>query len=188
MTTLQPLEISGDIELPALSPHGGKTWVSPALADALGQVLDAAFELAGADFGDIQLLDAAARPRTAVQRNFPDWWVDYWDTAAAANGACAAALAQGGPVVIEDIERSPLLAGTPALAILRNAEVRALLCMPMRGGSGQIFGTLAVHYRKPQAPPRASLAHLELLARHGGMLAEQARDAQCAGMNQRRFE
>ncbi|MBL8485059.1 MAG: PAS domain S-box protein, partial [Rhodocyclaceae bacterium] len=47
---------------------------------------------------------------------------------------------------------------------------------------------LAVHYRKPQAPPRASLAHLELLARHGGMLAEQARDAQCAGMNQRRFE
>lgn len=152
------------------------SWMSPKLAETLGEVIDAVIALAGADFGNIQLLDNEGRLRIVAQRNFPDWWLRYWETVAQGQGACGAALAHARSIVVEDVERSPIFAGTPALEIQRRAGVRAVHSIPLFDKQGRGLGVFSTHYRVPHAPTADTLTVLNLLARHASTLAEQARD------------
>ncbi|HVX62796.1 MAG TPA: hypothetical protein VHC19_19410, partial [Pirellulales bacterium] len=52
------------------------------LGQLLGEIVDAAIELAGADFGAIQLLDPTTGALCiAAQRGLPDWWLESWNAA-----------------------------------------------------------------------------------------------------------
>lgn len=152
------------------------SWMSPKLAETLGEVIDAVIALAGADFGNIQLLDNEGRLRIVAQRNFPDWWLRYWETEAQGQGACGAALAHARSIFVEDVERSPIFAGTPALEIQRRAGVRAVHSIPLFGKQGRGLGVFSTHYRVLHTPTADTLTVLNLLARHASTLAEQARD------------
>jgi PAS domain S-box-containing protein len=152
------------------------SWMSPRLAETLGEVIDAVIALAGADFGNIQLLDNEGRLRIVAQRNFPDWWLRYWETEAQGQGACGAALAHARSIVVEDVERSPIFAGTPALEVQRRAGVRAVHSIPLSDKQGRGLGVFSTHYRVPHTPTADTLTVLNLLARHASTLAEQARD------------
>lgn len=142
----------------------------------LGEVIDAAITLAAADFGTVQLRDDTGRLRIVAQRNFPDWWLKYWEAEGQGLGSCGAALAQSRSILVGDIERSPIFAGTPALEIQRRAGVRAVCSLPLIGRQGQCLGMLSTHYRTAHTPAAAILRVLDLLARHASTLAEHVRD------------
>ncbi len=148
------------------------------LPDLLGEVLDTAIALTEADFGNIQMLDPAGHLRIVAQRGFPDWWIAYWNTAAAGQGACGAALAQDERLVIEDVEQSPIFAGTPALDIQLKAGVRAVHAFPLRNHSDQVLGMLSIHYRTPYRPDAKASRVLDMLAAHAVTLIEHARATQ----------
>lgn len=162
-------------------------WVSHGLETVLGEVIETAIELTRADFGNIQLVDADGGLRIVAQRNFPDWWVEHWNAAGLGHGACGAALGQGQRVIVEDIEQSPIFAGTPALEIQRRAGVRAVQSTPLISSSGQCLGMLSTHYRAPYPAIADVLRVLDLLASHAVTLIEHVRDEALLRASEERF-
>lgn len=148
------------------------------LAQLLSGIIDTAIALTEADFGNIQLLDADGRLISVAQRGFTEDWIDYWNTAANEFGACGAALAQEERVIVEDVERSPLFAGSPALEVQRRAGVRALQCTPLHTRCGKPVGMLSTHYRRPCRPDARALQVLDLLAAHAASVVENSRAEQ----------
>ena len=54
----------------------------------LGEIVEAAIAISGADFGNIQLLDTQSSTlKIAAQRGLPKWWVDFWNEVAEGHGA-----------------------------------------------------------------------------------------------------
>jgi len=157
------------------------SWISPKLVETLRELIEAAIALAGADFGSVQLLDAEGRLRIVAQRNFPEWWIGYWETVVQGQGACGVALAQSRRVLVDDVERSPIFVGTPALEVQRRAGVRAVLSIPLFGKRGECLGMFSTHFRVPHTPAADTLRVLDLLASHAGTLAEHARDEHLLG-------
>jgi PAS domain S-box-containing protein len=145
------------------------------LAPVLEQVVDAAIAISGADFGNIQLLDAHSTDlRIVAQRGFPGWWLEFWDSVSRGHGVCGTALERGERVIVEDVERSGIFAGTPAVDIQRGAGVRAVQSTPLVSRSGRILGMFSTHWRKPWRPDERSLRLLDLLGRHAADIIERA--------------
>lgn len=145
----------------------------------LGEILDAAIAISAADFGNMQLLDpSSGELQIVVHRGFPTWWLDFWASVQKGHGACGTALEHRARVVVEDIERDPIFAGTPALEIQRRAGVRAVQSTPLFSRSGEPIGILSIHYRTPRGPDPRVLALLDLLARQASDILERARAEQ----------
>lgn len=152
--------------------------VSPApgtgdLAAVLGGIVDTAIALTEAEFGNIQLLYPDGHLRIVAHRGFPDWWLDYWQSASINSGACGRSLALGERVVVEDVEQSPVFANTPALDIQLRAGIHAVQSTPLRGSDGQILGMLSTHHRHPHRPEPKCLHLLDVLAAHAVTIIER---------------
>jgi len=142
----------------------------------LNEVVDTAIAIAGADFGNIQFVDArTGHLRIVAQRGFPQWWVDYWNAPSAAVGACATAFASGERVVVEDVDRSPIFVGSPALEVQQRAGVRAVTSTPLMSRAGQLVGMFSTHYRTPHRPDQPTMRLLDLLAQQAADIIEQMR-------------
>jgi len=149
--------------------HEGK------LEPVLGEIVDAAIAIGGAEFGNIQLLDSTTGDlRIVAQRGFPSWWLDFWNAAGKGQGSCGIALERGERVIVEDVERSPLFTGNAALDIQRRAGVRAMQSTPLVTRSGQWLGMFSTHYGKPHRPDGRALGFLDLLARQAADMIERA--------------
>ena len=145
------------------------------LGPVLCEVVDAAIAISGADFGNIQLLDTRSHAlRIGAHRGFPDWWVEYWDKVSEGQGACGTAMKQGKRVIIEDIEKSPIFAGTPGLEIQLRAGIRAVQSTPLVSRSGKFLGMFSTHFRTPHVPDERTLRLLDLLSRHAADIIERA--------------
>jgi PAS domain S-box-containing protein len=146
------------------------------LEPVLVEIVDAAIAISGADFGNIQLLDAESSDLQIVaHRGFPDWWLEFWNSVSR-QGVCGTALQRGERVIVEDVERSPIFEGTPALEIQRRAGVRAVQSTPLVSRSGKPLGMFSTHWRKPGRPDERALRLLDLLARHAADIAERAQN------------
>jgi PAS domain S-box-containing protein len=146
------------------------------LAPILGEIVDVAISVSGADFGNIQLLDKEPSVlRIVGQRGFPQWWLDFWGETSKGQGVCGTALERGERVIVEDVEQSPLFVGTPALEIQLRAGVRAVQSTPLVSRSGTPLGMFSTHYKKPQRPNQRALRLLDLLARQAADIIERAR-------------
>jgi two-component system CheB/CheR fusion protein len=147
------------------------------LEPVLVEIVDAAIAISGADFGNIQLLDAESSDlRIVAQRGFPDWWLEFWNSVSRGQGVCGTALQRGERVIVEDVEHSPIFAGTPALEIQRKAGVRAVQSTPLLSRSGKPLGMFSTHWRKPGRPDERSLRLLDLLGRHAADITERAQN------------
>lgn len=145
------------------------------LRDTLLGILDAAVLLAGSDFGNVQVVDADNRLRIAVQRAFPDWWVEYWDErAGAGHGACGAAQAGAVRVLIEDVRESPLFTDPADLDSLLKLGIRAVHSTPILSRAGQLLGIFSTHHRRPRRYDDRTLALFDLFARQAAMAIEHA--------------
>lgn len=145
------------------------------LKPVLTAVVDAAITICGADFGNVQLLDAdSAELRIVAQRGFPKWWIEFWNTTCEGRGGCGTALEQGRPVIVEDVEQSPIFAGTRALRMQLKAGVRAVQSTPLLSRSGKVLGMFSTHYKTAHRPDERTLGLLDLLARQASDLIERA--------------
>lgn len=152
-------------------------WVTPQLREMLAEVIDTAIALTDADFGDIHFLDAAGRLRMIAHRNFPDWWLDYWEASAEREPLCGMALMSGDRAIIEDIELSPTFADTASLGIYLRAGIRASQCTPLFDNSGNKIGTFSTHHQTTYRPDPKALKVMDRLATHASTLIKSVRDA-----------
>ena len=86
----------------------------------LREALDAAIDIAGADMGNIQLLEPAnGRLKIAASRGFSAPFLDFFATVSAhTNSACGATLVNRMRIMVEDVATSYLFVATPALDIM----------------------------------------------------------------------
>jgi two-component system CheB/CheR fusion protein len=145
------------------------------LESVLGEIVEAAIAISGADFGNIQLIDAPRSDlRIVAHRGFPEWWLEFWNHVSKGQGVCGTALERGERVIVEDIEQSPIFVGTPALDIQRRAGVRAIQSTPLVDRAGRPLGMFSTHYRRPTRPDDRALRLLDLLARQTADIIERA--------------
>lgn len=148
---------------------------NPELAGPVADCLDAAIALTGAQKGNIQLYDeAAATLRIFVQRGFEKPFLEHFEVVSAESGsACGAALKAGERIVVEDLLTDPILGGTPAQRVLRQANVRAVQSTPLVSRSGRIVGMLSTHFIYPRRLSERELQVLDVLALQGAELIER---------------
>jgi PAS domain S-box-containing protein len=157
------------------------------VASVLGEVVEAATAVSGADFGNIQLLDPASGDlRIAAQKGLPEWWVEFWDEAGKGQGAWGTALERRERVVVEDVERSPMFRG-PQLEAQRRAGVRAVQSTPIVDRAGGPLGVLSTHTKTVGVPSARALRRLDLLARQASDILERGRAEAAVRASEERF-
>jgi two-component system, chemotaxis family, CheB/CheR fusion protein len=158
------------------------------LEAVVGEIVDAAVAISGADFGNVQILDrASGELRIAAQRGFPVGWLEDWNAAHHRQCASRTALERRERVVVEDIERDPIFAGTPALEIQRRTGVRAVQSTPILSRTGEPIGILSTHARAPGSPTPRVLRLLDLIARQAADILERALAEQAVKDSEARF-
>src|SRR5215467_1889524 len=76
----------------------GETGLDPILSE----IVQVAIVLSGAQFGNLQLLDAdSTNLRIRAYSGLPQWYLDYWQSTGAGHGSCGTALERGERVVVE---------------------------------------------------------------------------------------
>lgn len=149
--------------------------LSSELKARLQDLLETAVVVADADFGHVQLLDAAGHLKIVTHRGFEDWWINYWQTAAGdGHGARGAALATGEREIVEDVLTSPVFTNPADRETMVRAGIRAVQSTPVRSRSGQALGTFSTHCREARCPDAKTLKVLDLLAEHVAQAVERA--------------
>lgn len=142
---------------------------------ALNQLLDAAIAVTSADMGNIQLYDPTTRKlKIAAQRGFSRAFLVFWDSVSEGHGACGSALKKLERIVVQDVTKSPIFVGTPALAVQLEAQVRAVQSTPLISRSGDFLGMVSTHYKTPGLPDHHVFPFLDLLARQAADIIERA--------------
>src|SRR5262245_10400682 len=132
----------------------------------LAIAVDAALQLTGADMGNAQLFDPSLGAfDVEAQRGFEQPFLEFFASVNEGQAACGMALACAERVIVEDVEKSPIFVGTPALDVMLEARARAVQSIPLLGSSGQMLGVLSTHYHQPRYPTESVLHLLELTAR-----------------------
>ena len=158
------------------------------LESVLGEIVEAAIAISGADFGNLQLLNPESSDlHIAAQRGFPTWWLDSWKRAAKGQGTCGTALERGERVIVEDVQQSPIFVGTPALEIQLKAGVRAVQSTPLVSRSGKPLGMFSTHYKTPHRPDDRALRLLDLLARQAADIIERAQAEEALRQSEERL-
>jgi PAS domain S-box-containing protein len=159
------------------------------LVSVLGEIVETAIAISRADFGTIQVLkDGGTGLQISAQRGFPDWWVDFWNQGSGTPGTCGAALECGERVIVEDVERSPIFAGTRALEMQLKAGVRAVQSTPLLSRAGKLVGIFSTHWRRPGRPDERVLRLLDLLARQTADIIERAQTDEALKAKQAELE
>ena len=137
------------------------------------KIVEAAVSITGADFGNIQVLDQdSSQLNIMAQKGFPKWWLDFWNTVHQGQGVCGTALEKGERIIVEDVEKSPIFIGTPALEIQLRADVHAVQSTPIRSRFGKPLGMFSTHFNKPHRPNEQELQLLDLLAQQAADIIE----------------
>lgn len=141
----------------------------PTLLDA---VVDAALAVVGAPMGNVQLYDPESESlRIVAHQGFDQSFLDYF-ASVHDEAACGAARRLSARVIVEDVSRSPVFLGTPALAAVQAAGVRAVQSTPLTARDGRLLGMLSTHWTEPHRPDERTLRILDILTRAAADLIE----------------
>lgn len=157
------------------------------LASSLEEILAAAIRVTQANFGVVRMRQAqSAGLRIVAQRGFPQWWFDDFETIEPGTAPCGPALAVGTRIAAEDVEGDPVFVGTPALALMRKAGVRAFQSTPINSDDGKCLGWISTCFRHPHAFGAQETYLLDLAARHAGDLIQRERAEEALRISERR--
>lgn len=140
-----------------------------------GRVMDAAARLLGADFASIQT-KVPSQPALQLlgERGFAPEATAFWQRVEAGSGStCGQALSGGQRIIVPDVERDALLAGTEDLRHMRICGIRAVQSTPLVSRSGACVGMLSTHWRRAHQPPEGALRLLDVVATHVAALMER---------------
>ena len=143
--------------------------VSPGnLKKVMAEILDTAITLSGADMGAIQLPnEQAGTLEISVHQGFQSPFLDFFANiylGCSGHAPCGVAYEQRQRVLVEDVRKSPIFTGTPALPVLLAAGVMAIQATPLISRDGLLVGLLSTHYRQPLQQDTLNLHFIDLLA------------------------
>lgn len=138
------------------------------LALLLAKALEGALDLAGADRGNVQILDPATGSlRIAAQHGFDAEFLRYFAVVDDGRSACGRAASQRAQTVIADVNVDASFA--PHRDIAAASAFRAVQSTPLIDRAGRVLGVVSTHYRYPYAPPARDL---EILKRYGHLVGQ----------------
>ena len=143
----------------------------------LNEVLAAAETITDAEMGNVQLIDrSTGRLHIKAQHRFSDEFLNFFSHVREDEAAvCGAAFARRQRVLVDDVETSPIFAGTPALDVLRREGIRAVQSTPIMGRDGVLVGMLSTHFKARHQFSERDLRLLDLLVRQAADLIEKVR-------------
>lgn len=158
------------------------------LAAILDEILELAIDFTGADMGNIQLLDAeTGLLRMMAHRGFEQPFLDFWAVVDQESGSCGTAMRLGERVIVEDVTRSSIFVGTPALDVQLEAGVRACQSTPLINRAGELLGMLSTHFRSPHVPDKQDLQLVDLLAQQAADLLERKKSEDALRRSEEHF-
>jgi hypothetical protein len=134
----------------------------------LAKALEGALDLAGADRGNLQVVDPATGSlRIAIQHGFGAEFLDYFAVVDDDRSACGRAAKKGVQTVIADVSTDARFA--PHRDIAARSAFRAVQSTPLIDQTGRLLGVLSTHYGYPYVPP---VRDLEILKRYGYLVGQ----------------
>ena len=132
------------------------------------KALEGALALAGADRGNLQVLDPATGSlRIAAQYGFGAEFLEYFAVVDDTGSACGRAARDRAQTVIADVNLDARFA--PHRDIAAASAFRAVQSTPLIGRTGRVLGVVSTHY---PAPYRPSARDLEIMKRYGELLGQ----------------
>jgi len=146
---------------------------SAGLEPLLQRIMDAAVNIMGADRGTLKLVEGDSLLIVA-HHGHQRPYLDFFNSAEG-RVSVAEAMKCGERVIIEDVESSPIFVGSPSLAVLREAGVRAINSTPLRSRNGALLGILTTQWSVPHVAAEHDLWRIDLLVRQAADLIEHNR-------------
>jgi hypothetical protein len=132
------------------------------------RALEGSLALAGADRGNLQVLDPVAGSlRIVAQCGFDAEFLEYFAVVDDDSSACGKAAAERAQVVIADVNLDERFA--PHRDIAAASAFRAVQSTPLIGPAGRLLGVISTHYPRPCPPPAPDL---ELMKRYGELVSQ----------------
>jgi PAS domain S-box-containing protein len=156
------------------------------LQPLLQEIMDAAVIIVGAEMGTFQLLEDDSLRIVAVHGHRQPF-LDFFASAGSQASVCGEAMKCGERVIVPDIEKSPVLTGTPSLPVMQEAGVRAIQSTPVISRSGRLLGILTTQWRVPFIPDEHDLWRIDLLARQAADLIEHSLAEDALKKNEERY-
>ncbi len=151
----------------------GRLLETGGIQSLLQEIMDAAVSIMGAEKGTLQLLEGDSL-RIVADHGHRKPFLQFFAYAENTASVCGEATRRGERVVVSDVETSSLFIGTPSLAILREAGVRAVQSTPMISRTGALLGILTTQWGIPYTPDEHDLWRIDLLARQAADLIEHS--------------
>jgi hypothetical protein len=130
--------------------------------------LEGALTLAGADRGNLQVLDPVTGSlRIAAQSGFGAEFLDYFAVVDDDRTACGRAASERAQTVIADVDLDPRFA--PHRDIAAASAFRAVQSTPLLARTGRLLGVVSTHYPRPYRP---SARDLEIMQRYGELVGQ----------------
>ena len=163
---LDLLDVAPTFDLGFGSAHALRNPRHAQWAEILGDVVERAIALDGAQRGSAQLVDLESGALQLVAApGFSSTFWSYFETVHDEVGAsCGVAAATRSVVPIHDVCASPVFAGTPSLDVMLDDDARACISIPVVV-DGVLLGMFSTHHERPRAWELADVRALERLAR-----------------------
>lgn len=151
----------------------------------LQEVMDEAIAIVKAEKGTLQLLEGDSL-RIVAHHGHRSAFLEFFASAESSASVCGLALDSGERVVVPDVEASSIFAGTPSLAVLREAGVRAVQSTPMISRKGALLGVITTQWGEPYTPDEHDLWRIDLLTRQAADLVERTQAEEALREGERR--
>jgi two-component sensor histidine kinase len=149
------------------------------LTQCLKLILDGALRITGAPKGNIQLFNPSSGAiEIAVHRGFEEPFLKFFAAVRDEASTCGTAARLGSRVIVDDVILSKIFADQPALKVLLDAGVRAVVSTPLLSSDGQLLGMISTHFDSPHRPTERELRQLDLVARQAADYLERKQTEQ----------
>jgi transcriptional regulator with XRE-family HTH domain len=129
----------------------------------LSSALCTALAATGAERGNIQIAGPGGLT-IAVQVGFAKRFLDFFACVNDGRSACGAAMQKRARLVVPDVDRDAIFAGTEAREVMLDAGARAVQSTPLIARSGALLGMLSTHYERPYRPSEDELQPVDHVA------------------------
>ena len=156
------------------------------LQPMLEEVLDATMALLNADLGNVQLYNPQTHALEIVaQRGFQRDFLEYFSEVNEGTASRGMALQNGERVIVEDVQTDPVF--EPHRHIVAAAGYRAVQSTPLFARSGEVFGMISTHFRRPHRPSERELRLIDLYTIQAAEMIERKRVDEALRQSEERF-
>jgi GAF domain-containing protein len=132
-------------------------------ASLLERVISGAVAAAGADTGNIQLVDDCGDLTIWAQHGHDREFLDFFAVVKGSVTSCGLARQRAERIIVEDVAANPIFAGTPSGAMLLRSGIHSTYSTPITI-AGRVRGMLSTHRRTNWRPDGDELRRVDRFA------------------------